>query len=103
MTVDDFNAVAAERGATTSQVAIAWVRGQQERSTIVPILGAPTRSQIDDSLGGLHLELTEHELERLDAVSCIALGFPHDFGRTLAYGDTFELIDDHHHISSTTR
>jgi L-ascorbate metabolism protein UlaG (beta-lactamase superfamily) len=30
-------------------------------------------------------------------------GFPHDVGGTLAYGDTFELIDDHHHISSTTR
>ena len=100
---DELNAVAAERGATASQVAIAWVRAQQERSVIVPILGARTRAQIEDSLGALDVELTGDELERLDAVSHIALGFPHDFGGTLAYGDTFELIDDHHQTSYTTR
>jgi aryl-alcohol dehydrogenase-like predicted oxidoreductase len=80
MIADELNAVAAERGATASQVAIAWVRTQQERCVIVPILGARTRSQIEDGLGGLHVELTEHELEHLNAVSCIAFGFPHDFG-----------------------
>jgi hypothetical protein len=33
-------------------------------------------------------------LDRLDAVSGIELGFPHDFeGRALAYGETNGLID----------
>ena len=41
-----------------------------------------------------NVELTGDELERLDAVRRIALGFPHDFGGALAYGDTFQLIDD---------
>jgi hypothetical protein len=44
-----------------------------------------------------------NELKRLAAVSHIALGFLHDFGGTLAYGDTFQLIDDRHQASYTTR
>ena len=35
---DVVNAVAAERGASSAQVAIAWVRAQQARAVIVPIL-----------------------------------------------------------------
>jgi hypothetical protein len=55
---------------------------------------ARRREQIEDSLGALELELSADELDRLDAVSRIELGFPHDFaGRALAYGDTYDLID----------
>jgi aryl-alcohol dehydrogenase-like predicted oxidoreductase len=91
---DAVNDVAAERGATATQVAIAWVRAQQQRSAIVPILGARTRRQLEDNLGALGIELTEGELEHLDKVSSIELGFPHDFvGRHLTYGRTLDLID----------
>jgi aryl-alcohol dehydrogenase-like predicted oxidoreductase len=92
---DRLNAIAAERGVSPAQLALAWVRAQQDRAAVVPILGARRREQIDDSLGALELELAADELERLDAVSRIELGFPHDFeGRALAYGDTYGLIDD---------
>jgi hypothetical protein len=38
--------------------------------------------------------LSAGELDALDAVSRIELGFPHDFeGRSLTYGDTYDLID----------
>jgi aryl-alcohol dehydrogenase-like predicted oxidoreductase len=91
---DRLNAVAESRGATPAQVAIAWVRAQQHRATIVPVLGARRREQIEDSLGALDLELSEDELTRLDETSRIELGFPHDFeGRALAYGDTFARVD----------
>jgi aryl-alcohol dehydrogenase-like predicted oxidoreductase len=94
--VDAVNAIAAQRDATASQVAIAWVRAQQHRAAIVPILGARTREQLQNNLAALDLELSPDELDRLDAVSRIELGFPHDFGADrLAYGDTWELIDDH--------
>jgi aryl-alcohol dehydrogenase-like predicted oxidoreductase len=93
---DAVNAVAAERGASSAQVAIAWLRAQQERSVIVPILGARRREQLEDTLGALELELTNDELARLDDTSRIELGFPHDFGAgRLAYGETKPLIDDH--------
>jgi aryl-alcohol dehydrogenase-like predicted oxidoreductase len=93
---DVVNAVAAERGASSAQVAIAWVRAQQARSVIVPILGARRRQQLEDNLGALELELTAAELARLEEVSRIQLGFPHDFGTDrLAYGTTRPLIDNH--------
>jgi aryl-alcohol dehydrogenase-like predicted oxidoreductase len=93
---DAVNAVAAERGASSAQTAIAWLRAQQDRAVIVPIVGARRREQIEDSLGAVDLELTADELERLDAVSRIELGFPHDFeGRAMAYGDTYARTDGH--------
>jgi aryl-alcohol dehydrogenase-like predicted oxidoreductase len=93
---DTLNSVAAERGSSPAQVAIAWVRAQQRRGVIIPIVGARRRAQLEDSLGALELELSEVEAERLEAVSRIELGFPHDFpGRALAYGDTFGLVDRH--------
>jgi aryl-alcohol dehydrogenase-like predicted oxidoreductase len=94
--VDAVNAIAAQRDATAAQIAIAWVRAQQHRAAIVPILGARTRDQLENNLAALDLDLQPDELDRLEAVSRIELGFPHDFGSDrLAYGDTRELIDDH--------
>jgi aryl-alcohol dehydrogenase-like predicted oxidoreductase len=93
---DVLNAVAAERGASSAQTAIAWLRAQQHRGVIVPIVGSRRREQIEDSLGALDVELTAEELERLDAASRIELGFPHDFvGRAVPYGDTYGLTDGH--------
>jgi len=93
---DIVNAVAAERGASSAQVAIAWVRAQQAHGVIVPILGARRCRQLEDNLGALELELTAEELARLEEVSRIELGFPHDFGADrLAYGTTRPLIDNH--------
>jgi aryl-alcohol dehydrogenase-like predicted oxidoreductase len=92
---DRVNEVAAARGATPAQVAIAWLRSRGDQAAIVPILGARRREQIEDSLGALAVELTPDERQQLDDVSRIPLGFPHDFaGMRLPYGDTYELIDD---------
>jgi aryl-alcohol dehydrogenase-like predicted oxidoreductase len=100
---DAVNVVAAERDASSAQVAIAWVRAQRVRGVIVPILGVRRREQLDDNLGALKLELTAEELARLEEVSRIELGFPHDFGAgRLAYGDTRPLIDNHRHTTAHT-
>jgi aryl-alcohol dehydrogenase-like predicted oxidoreductase len=89
-------AVAAARDATASQVAIAWVRSQQARGVIVPILGARRHSQIEDNLGALAIELTPDELDRLEQLTRVDLGFPHDFGAgaRLVDRDYGSLIDD---------
>ena len=95
---DAVNAVAAERGVGTTQVAIAWVLAQKRRrrGVVIPIVGARTEAQIRDNLWALEVELTEDELGRLDAASRVESGFPHDFGGArLAYGETLGLIDDH--------
>lgn len=69
--------VADELGATSAQVATAWVRAQGY--PYLPIVGARKVSQIKDSLGAVALELGPEHMARLDQVSAISLGFPHDF------------------------
>jgi aryl-alcohol dehydrogenase-like predicted oxidoreductase len=73
-------AVAGEAGATPAQVAIAWARARAARwnTAIIPILGARTLEQLRENLGGLDLELTESQVQRLDELSAVSLGFPHD-------------------------
>jgi len=93
---DAVNAVAEARGASPSQVAIAWVRAQQRRAVAIPIVGVRTETQLTDNLGAAEIDLDRAELDRLDDVSNVTLGFPGDFGgASLAYGNKFDLIDDH--------
>ena len=69
--------LAAERGVTAAQVALAWVA--QRGADVIPILGAKRLDQLNDNLGALALRLTADDLKRLDTVSEIELGFPHQF------------------------
>jgi aryl-alcohol dehydrogenase-like predicted oxidoreductase len=57
--------LAAEKGATASQLAIAWVLAKG--SNIVPLVGARTRTQLAESLGALQIQLTPADLERIQA------------------------------------
>jgi aryl-alcohol dehydrogenase-like predicted oxidoreductase len=45
------------------------VRSQRARGVVVPILGARRRSQIEDNLGALAIELTTDELDRLERLT----------------------------------
>lgn len=69
--------VAAEVGATPSQVALAWSLTHPEVAS--PIIGARTLTQLEDNLGALTLELGAGHLAQLNDASAIELGFPHDF------------------------
>jgi aryl-alcohol dehydrogenase-like predicted oxidoreductase len=71
--------IAKETNKTPSQVALSWIRHQRERGVIVPIVGARTQDQMKDNLGSLDLELSSDQLEALNEVSKIELGFPHNF------------------------
>ncbi|MBA3546962.1 MAG: aldo/keto reductase [Nannocystis sp.] len=90
--------VAVELGRTSSQVAIAWVR--QKSRVVIPIIGARKHEQLLDNLKAADLTLSAEHMQRLDAVSAIELGFPHDFLasdsiRNIAYGATYGRVDDH--------
>ena len=63
--VDEAEAIAAERGATVSQVAIAWLLG--EPGVVAPIVGPRTFEQLEDLLGAADLRLSDEERERLAA------------------------------------
>ena len=62
--VDALASLAAARGVTASQLAIAWVRARGEG--IVPLIGARRRTQLEESLGALSIELTEDELAQIE-------------------------------------
>jgi aryl-alcohol dehydrogenase-like predicted oxidoreductase len=90
---DAVNRVAKARGASSAQVAVAWLMRRQH-ADVIPIVGARRREQLEDTLGAVELELTTDELRQLDDAGAIELGFPHDFpGRTMAYGETLDRID----------
>jgi len=74
------DAVADEIGASSTQVALAWVMGRGYG--LVPIVGARTVDQLADTLGAGAVHLSEAQRARLDEASGIELGFPHDFLRT---------------------
>ena len=73
-TVDAVLAIAQETGATAIQVALGWIRNKG----IVPILGPRNAEQLVGNLAALDFELTPQHVARLDEVSAVVLGFPHD-------------------------
>jgi len=60
-------AIAAEKGCTPAQLALAWVLAQSE--DIVPIPGTKRRTYLEQNLGALEIELSATEMERINAVA----------------------------------
>jgi aryl-alcohol dehydrogenase-like predicted oxidoreductase len=63
--VEQLEDLARAKGATASQLAIAWVLAQSP--SIVPVIGARTRPQLAESLGALALALTAADLAQIEA------------------------------------
>jgi aryl-alcohol dehydrogenase-like predicted oxidoreductase len=57
--------LAAERGVSPTQLAIAWVLAKGDH--IVPVIGARTRTQLADSLGALQVALSKADIARIEA------------------------------------
>jgi aryl-alcohol dehydrogenase-like predicted oxidoreductase len=70
--------IALEQSRSPAQIALAWTL-QRRAPTAMPIIGARTLAQFEDNLGALDVVLDAGAVQRLDAASAIALGFPHDF------------------------
>ena len=67
--VDALARMAAKKGVSPAQLAIAWVRakGVAQGVTILPTLGARTRKQLADTLSSLQVSLSEAEVAELEA------------------------------------
>ncbi|GAA2611536.1 aldo/keto reductase [Streptomyces tubercidicus] len=78
--VDEVLAVADETGAAPAQVAVAWLNSRARRAGTahIPVIGPRTAAQLDGYLTALDLTLSDEHLERLDAVSAVPLGSPHE-------------------------
>lgn len=64
--VRQLEAFAKERGAKVSQLALAWLLAQGD--DIVPIPGTRSIARLEENVGAVRLELTAHDLERIDEI-----------------------------------
>jgi aryl-alcohol dehydrogenase-like predicted oxidoreductase len=66
--VEKLRAVADSIGASVAQVAIAWViaRAETQRVSILPLVGARRRDRLVESLGALHVRLSEAQLAEIE-------------------------------------
>jgi aryl-alcohol dehydrogenase-like predicted oxidoreductase len=62
--VDLLNRVAAEKGATPAQVALAWLLAQ--RPYIVPIPGTTKLHRLEENIGAADLQLSDSDLREID-------------------------------------
>ncbi|MFJ5988020.1 aldo/keto reductase [Lentzea sp. NPDC092896] len=73
---DAVREVAAEVERTPAQVALAW--NLRRPGVTAPVIGARTPEQLLGNLDALEAGLTDEQTARLDSVSAIDLGYPHD-------------------------
>jgi aryl-alcohol dehydrogenase-like predicted oxidoreductase len=89
--VDAVRELAAGKGVTAGQLALAWVMAQGD--DVVPIPGTKRRPYLEENVGAAAVELTPEDLARLDAIAPpgVAVG-----GRyadsAYAYGDSPERV-----------
>lgn len=72
--VDAMRGIAADKGCTVPQVAIAWLLHQKVVTSV--ILGAKRVDQLTDNIGAANVALTDADLDTLDAVSRLPAEYP---------------------------
>jgi aryl-alcohol dehydrogenase-like predicted oxidoreductase len=65
--VDRVKAIAAEKGITPGQLALAWLLAQGE--DIVPIPGTKRRTYLEENIAAVDVSLTPEDLQRIDEVA----------------------------------
>ena len=59
--------IAAQKGATPAQIALAWLLAQ--KPWIVPIPGTTKLTRLEENLGALSIELTPDDLREIESAS----------------------------------
>jgi aryl-alcohol dehydrogenase-like predicted oxidoreductase len=88
--------IAREIGKSPAQVALNWLRNRP--NSVIPIIGARRLSQLQDNLACVDFNLPREQLQRLDNISAIPLGFPHEllasqFVRDILLGGVAAQLD----------
>src|SRR5207253_1215037 len=65
--VDLVRKIAADKGATPGQIALAWLLAQ--RPSIVPIPGTTKITRLEENVGGAAIELTTEDLQRIEELA----------------------------------
>ena len=77
--IDQLETIAVKVNATPGQVALAWTLTKNA----FPIVGIRTLAQLNDSLEALDIRLNQDQIDRLEGVSAITMGYPHDLLKTV--------------------
>ncbi|QNK03090.1 aldo/keto reductase [Dyella telluris] len=84
--VDKVKAIAADKGCTPAQLALAWVLAQGKDVFAIP--GTRRRARLDENLGAMDVTLTTGELEAIDAI------FPPDAAAGARYaGPMMQMVN----------
>ncbi|MFQ5382559.1 MAG: hypothetical protein ACE5EF_13200, partial [Dehalococcoidia bacterium] len=68
---------------------------------IIPLVGGKTVTQLEENVGSLDVQLTAEQRARLDDVSAIDPGFPHDMLRPQAQAQATARRVENHRASIT--
>ena len=85
--------VAAELGASASQVALAWTMTRSR--AVHPILGVRRTDQLQDNLQALTVQLPPESVAQLETATGFEIGFPHDFitdMHTFVFGEAADRV-----------
>jgi aryl-alcohol dehydrogenase-like predicted oxidoreductase len=87
--------VAEEMGVSPGNVALRWT--MQQGFSCIPIVGATKLTQLEENMKVCDIELSPAHLAKLEAVSSIPMGFPHEFFeeaavRMVTYGGFYDKI-----------
>jgi len=77
--IDQLESIAVEVEATPGQVALAWTLTKKA----FPIVGARTHVHLNESLKALDISLNQDQIERLESVSTVKMGYPSDLLKTV--------------------
>jgi aryl-alcohol dehydrogenase-like predicted oxidoreductase len=72
--IDAMRPMAARRGVSVAQIALAWLLHQRVVSSV--IIGAKRLDQLDDNIAATDVELTGEELDAIDQVSALPKEYP---------------------------
>jgi aryl-alcohol dehydrogenase-like predicted oxidoreductase len=97
--LDAVEAIAREASVTPEEVAISWVLSKG----VIPIVGPRSPEQLGPNLAAAELSLSEDQRQRLDEISAIKLGFPHNLredpnARNAIAGGKGALLDPPDHF-----
>jgi len=78
--VDAVLAIAEEIGSSPVQVSLAWLRRRaaSAATALIPIVGPRALEHLEEYLRSLDLDLSRQHYQRLDEVSTVRLGTPHE-------------------------
>jgi aryl-alcohol dehydrogenase-like predicted oxidoreductase len=74
--IESLQQVAKEKGVTATQLAIAWVLSKD--TSVIPVIGARTRTQLSEALKALDVQLTAEDKARMESTIPAVAGTRYD-------------------------